>query len=47
MLEFSGNHVGTEGIRAFCEGLKTNTTLQSLDLGSKDQIKEREKTEYE
>ena len=29
----AGNNIGAEGARALSEALKTNKTLQSLDLG--------------
>ena len=38
----AGNKIGAEGARALSEALKTNTTLQSLDLGGEQEESEED-----
>ena len=35
--ELTDNWIGEEGVKAMCETLKTNTTLQSLNLDCKNE----------
>ena len=32
-IRCAGNDIGAEGCKAFCEALKTNKTLKSVELG--------------